>query len=173
MTSAIPAWAMRAATAVDRVLVQHAQRQGWLQIQWPEGKTVKQWAKVQGWPVPWFGFDDAFIGKMLESDETFALALAESGVALQIPRSSYTLSVKQVQELDALYAERSASGRPVSWGILVEELREIRRAVEAEVKIHIEGTDTVLASWQGFYTWAHGRFHALEDGYDSWIGDDR
>jgi hypothetical protein len=169
----VPAWAMRAATAVDRVLVQHAQRQGWLQIQWPEGKAVKQWAKVQGWPVPWFGFDDAFIGKMLESDETFALALTESGVALQIPRSSYTLSTKQVQQLDALYTERSASGRPVSWGTLVEELREIRRAVEAEVKIHIEGADTVLVSWQDFYTWAHGRFHMLEDGYDSWIGDDR
>jgi hypothetical protein len=46
---------------------------------------------------------------------------------------------------------------------LVEELREIRRAGEGKT----------LRSFQSFYDWAHGRYHALEDGYDSWIGDDR
>lgn len=29
-----------------------------------------------------------------------------------------------------------------------------------------------MRSWQQFYTWAHGRYHMLEDGYDTWIGDD-
>jgi hypothetical protein len=56
--------------------------------------------------------------------------------------------------------------------LLVSELCEIRRAVDVGVKVEIAGTDTVLRSWQGFYNWAHGRYHALEDGYDSWIGDD-
>jgi hypothetical protein len=50
-------------------------------------------------------------------------------------------------------------------GALVEELRVIRRAVEA-------GFVVELRTWQGFYSWAHGRYHALEDGYDSWIGSD-
>jgi hypothetical protein len=62
--------------------------------------------------------------------------------------------------------------RPTRWGWLVEELREIRRAVEAGVVVKVEGTQTVLKTWQGFYDWAHGRYHMLEDGYDSWIGDD-
>ena len=84
-----------------------------------------------------------------------------------------TISVEQLRGLDALYEARTPSGRPSDWGILVEELRRIRRTVEAGVKVKIEGTDTVLTTWQGFYDWAHGRYHMLEDGYDAWIGDDR
>lgn len=48
---------------------------------------------------------------------------------------------------------------------------EICRVVEAGVVVEIDGT--TLNSWGSFYTWAHGRYHMLEDGYDSWIGDDR
>ncbi|MEZ4514476.1 MAG: hypothetical protein R3C62_21595 [Chloroflexota bacterium] len=172
MTRAIPVWTMRSVTAVDRTLVQQAQAQNRLQIEWPEDKAARQWAKAHGWPTPWFSFQEAFIGKLLENDETFALALAESGIVLHIPIQSYTLSVKQLQELDALYTERSDSGRPLWWEVLVLELREIRRAVEAGVKIKIEGTDVVLTSWQTFYDWAHGRYHTLEDGADRWIGND-
>ena len=62
------------------------------------------------------------------------------------------------------YAERS-------WRWLVESLREIRRAVEADVVVEIDGQQ--LKSFGSFYTWAHGRYHVLEDGYDPWIGDDR
>ncbi len=62
-------------------------------------------------------------------------------------------------------------GYPTSWGSLVEALRAIRRAVEAGVVVHIEGEQPLL-SWQHFYQWAHGRYHMLEDGYDTWIGDD-
>ena len=67
------------------------------------------------------------------------------------------------------------------WGFLGDVLllglasrgtREIRRAVEAGVVVKVEGTQTVLKTWQSFYDWAHGRYHMLEDGYDSWIGDD-
>jgi len=78
--------------------------------------------------------------------------------------------------LDALYEEREDMGglgpRPTGWGWLVEELREIRRAVEAGVVVKVEETQTVLTTWQSFYDWAHGRYHMLEDGYDGWIGDD-
>jgi hypothetical protein len=59
----------------------------------------------------------------------------------------------------------------VSWGVLVEELRALRRAVEAGVVVQVEDGPR-LQTWQGFYEWAHGRYHMLEDGYDRWIGDD-
>jgi hypothetical protein len=88
----------------------------------------------------------------------------------------YTVTIEMLKELDALYEETEDMGvlgrRPTRWGTLVEELRKIRRLVEAGVKVKVEGTQTVLNTWQSFYDWAHGRYHALEDGYDSWIGDD-
>ena len=54
---------------------------------------------------------------------------------------------------------------------MVEALRAIRRAVEAGVVVQVEGAQE-MRTWQGFYDWAHGRYHMLEDGYDRWIGDD-
>jgi len=89
----------------------------------------------------------------------------------------HTLTIEMLKELDALYDETVIMGvlgrRSTRWGTLVQELREIRRLVEAGVIVKIEGTPTVLNTWESFYAWAHGRYHALEDGYDSWIGDDR
>ena len=108
---------------------------------------------------------------MLASDDNFALSLQQSGVEIRIPVRQFVLPDEELQEFDALYAERSEDGRPTGWGILVEELREIRRAVEAGVVVEIEGQK--LRSWNSFYTWAHGRYHMLEDGYDSWMGDDK
>jgi hypothetical protein len=82
------------------------------------------------------------------------------------------VSAKELEALDALYEARSPSGRPTSWHALVEELRGIRRAVEAGTVVQVEGEAT-LRTWQQFYAWAHGRYHMLEDGCDPWIGDDR
>lgn len=84
---------------------------------------------------------------------------------------TYTITAEKLSAFEALYEERSTSGRPVSWGTLVEELRGIRRAVEAGIVVTVEGGQT-LRTWQDFYHWAHGRYHMLEDGYDKWIGDD-
>jgi len=173
MEKALPSWAIKKATAEDRDAVQQAQRRDTVSITWPERKPLKEWAKRQGWPTPWFGFENAFISKVLEDDESFRLALNESGIQIHIPLKSHTITADMLKELDDLYDERGADGRPNSWGPLVTALREIRRAVEAGVEVKIEGTPTVLKSWQGFYDWAHGRYHMLEDGYDSWIGDDR
>jgi hypothetical protein len=87
-------------------------------------------------------------------------------------KPTITLSLAELSELDALYAQRGDSGRPSDWGTLVEKLRAIRRMVESGTVVQIEDGPT-LRSWNGFYTWAHGRYHMLEDGYDAWIGDDR
>ncbi len=113
---------------------------------------------------------------MLESKENFARAIDDSGIAIHIPKQEHMISVEKLRELDALYEERDDTEglgrRPTRWGWLVEELREIRRAVEAGVVVKVEGTQTVLKTWRSFYDWEHGRYHMLEDGYDSWIGDD-
>ena len=58
------------------------------------------------------------------------------------------------------------------WGVLVEELRTMRRLVEAGVTVKIEGTQIVFTEWWDFYEWAHGRYHKLEAGCGRWIGDD-
>lgn len=86
--------------------------------------------------------------------------------------TSNVVSTEELRELDALYAARSPSGQPTSWRVLVEELRKIRRAIEGGAVVQVEGVAT-LGTWQEFYTWAHGRYHMLEDGCDSWIGDDK
>ena len=172
MKIAIPAWAMRRAEAEDYGVARDMQRQGTLQIQWPNLNGLRAWSKLQGWPTPWFGFEAAFLTKLFDSQMNFVQAISESGIELQILQPAYTLLVERLRELDALYEERSPSGQPVRWRMLVEELREIRRAVEAGVVIQVEG-GPAMRSWQGFYEWAHGRYHMLEDGSDNWIGDDR
>jgi hypothetical protein len=86
-------------------------------------------------------------------------------------RRDYTISAEELRELDALYDERSETGRPVGWRSLVEALREIRRAIEAGAVVTVEG-GRPMRTWQDFYGWAHGRYHALEDGCDPWIGND-
>jgi hypothetical protein len=171
MNKNIPAWALRTATSEDHRFAQESHRQGRMQIKWPDAKALRIWAKQQGWSTPWFGFEEAFIAKMLETQENFELVIKKSGIEIHIPRQDYTISGERIRELDGLYEGRASTGRPNGWGILVEELREIRRAVEAGVVVNIEGEQTLL-SWQNFYHWAHGRYHMLEDGYDKWIGDD-
>lgn len=171
MKTTIPLWAMRRAEAEDYELVQAMQQQGTLQITWPNLEGLKTWSRQQGWPTPWFDFKAAFLAQLFANQLNFVQAISTSGIELAIPLREYTLTTERLQQLDALYAERSSNDRPVSWGILVEELRAIRRAVEAGVVIQVEAGPT-LQSWQGFYAWAHGRYHMLEDGADKWIGDD-
>lgn len=171
MNKRIPAWALQTATADDHDAAQKAHRQGCMDIRWPKESALRSWAKQHKWPRPMFGFEQAFIVHMLATAENFALAIQNSGIEVDIPRRSHTITSEQLRELDALYEERSSSGRPTGWGMLVEELRELRRAIEAGVAVTIEG-EGLLRSWQSFYQWAHGRYHMLEDGYDKWIGDD-
>ncbi|MBE2199708.1 MAG: hypothetical protein IAE79_13920 [Anaerolinea sp.] len=178
MSQNIPAWAKQRVLPDDPdfLEVRRLHHQGRTQIQLPDLKELKGWAKSHGWPTPWFGFKEAFIARLFESNETFSLALNESGINMLIPIKEHTLTIKRLEELDALYEETEDRGvlgrRPTRWGSLVSALREIRRLVEVGVKVNVEGTDTVLTTWQSFYDWAHGRYHMLEDGYDSWIGDD-
>lgn len=166
MKTGIPAWAMKRANAEDYGVVQDSRSRGTMQVNWPDRKALRRWAKLQAWPTPWFGFEQAFLAKMFDSQVTFTQAIDESGIEIQFPRREYILSAERLEGLDSQYESRGAS-----WGFLVEELREIRRAVEAGVKVQVEDGPR-LQSWEGFYRWAHGRYPLLEEGYDHWIGDD-
>jgi hypothetical protein len=172
--SKIPDWAFELATPNHRHRAINAHQNGTLQIIWPDSKPIKLWAKQQGWRVPWFNFNQYFISKMLESDVNFALVLQKSGLKVSIPLAYYKISDNMLHEWDALYEEREDMGvlglRPVGWGHLVECLREVRRTIEVGLVIEIE--DEKLESVGEFLTWVDKRYHALEDGYDSWVGDD-
>ena len=163
MNHHLPSWAVTRATAQDRQATKQAYKRGTMQTNWHECSALKTWAKQQGWLTPLFSFQTAFFKKMLEDDETFALALT-SGLKITIPKPEYTFSNKYLQKLDKQYENRE-------WRWLVADLREMRRAVEAGVVVHIDGKK--LISFDTFYSWAHGRYYRLEDGYDSWIGDDK
>lgn len=171
MTKTIPDWALTSAGPEDYAATREAHDRGVMIVTWPDLKALRDWAVLHGWPRPRFGIKEAFMARMLDNEANFQLALRDSGIQVQIPAREVTISPTWLDELDALYDQRSDSGRPNAWGPLVEDLRAIRRAVEAGVVVHVDGGPT-LRSWQDFYTWAHGRYHMLEDGYDHWIGDD-
>lgn len=81
-------------------------------------------------------------------------------------------SAQELAELDSLYVERDASGRPNRWGVLVSNLRALRRRLEAGEVVQVPGGPT-LVSVLDFHSWAYERYKLLEEGYDSWIGDDK
>lgn len=89
---------------------------------------------------------------------------------------SHTITSEMLRDLDTLYGDKedivSAMQTHRHWALLVERLRHIRRLVESNVTVKIEGSETVLITWQDFYSWAHGRYHKLEEGSDQWIGHD-
>lgn len=171
MNTTVPTWALRPAGPEDYAAAQEAHARGITIVTWPDLQALRGWAVSHGWPHPRFSIKEAFMTSMLANEANFQLSVRDSGVQVQIPAREVTISPAWLEELDALYAARSASGRPSDWGQLVEELRAIRRAVEAGVVVQVDGGPT-LHTWQDFYTWAHGRYHMLEDGYDRWIGDD-
>ena len=178
MRQDIPGWAKQKVPPENQNFfeVRRLHRRGRTEIRLPNLKELRDWAKSHGWSTPRFGFKEAFIARMFENDDLFTLALNESGVEIYIPIREHTLTIEMLKELDELYEETEDMGvlgqRPTRWGTLVEELRKIRRLVEGGVKVKVEGTQTVLTTWQSFYDWAHESYHALEDGYDSWIGND-
>ena len=154
----------RSVTPADRAATASAREANTLRTNWSAAGDLKGWAKQQGWPAPWLNFEAKFFETLLANDANFALAIANSGLKLSIPLAEYTMTANELQKLDVEYED------PQSWRWLVESLREIRRAVEAGVVVHVE--EQTLTDFNSFYSWAHGRFHMLEDGADEWIGMD-
>jgi hypothetical protein len=160
MHRALPTWAIQTATVEDYDDVRAALPAGKAQVTWPERASLRAWGRHQGWALPRFGFEGAFIRTMLADAELFARAINDSGLVIRLPRQGHTLSTEQLAELDRLYAASAPGDRARHWDMLVEELRAIRRAVEAGVVVTVPGTPP-LRDRQGFY-----------EGADHWIGDD-
>jgi hypothetical protein len=169
MIHKLPGWVIRKAGPEDRSEVQDAFANGTAVVRWPETNYLRSWAKQRGWPAPILGFHEKFTRKFLSTDENYYYAISGSGIEIQIPVRQHEISARELRKLDELYESRGNDGRPDCWGPLVEGLREIRRACEANVRVIVEGK-TLNA--RNFYSWAHGRYHMLEDGYDKWIGSD-
>ena len=159
-----PDWAYRSVKADDREGALQAHRAGRMRTNWEEAEDLKGWAKRQGWPTPWLSFESTFYETMLASDDNFGLAVANSGLEIRIPKEEHTITADDLAGFDAQYES------PQSWRWLVEDLREVRRAIEVGVVVKVE--DKELDSFERFYSWAHGRYHMLEDGADEWIGMD-
>ena len=165
MSSHCPDWALREAEAGDLASVQRLGSQIDVLTHWPESKILRKWAGQQGWRALFFFFRSAFMAQMLESEAKFDRAIRHSGIRIRLPKAEHLFSARELKNLDELYAERA------HWNLLVQELREIRRAAEAGVVITI-GSESPIRDWQSFYTWAHRRYPKLEEGADHWIGDD-
>jgi hypothetical protein len=67
MSQDIPAWAKQRVLPDDPDFseVRQLHRQGRTQIQLPNLKELKRWAKSHGWPTPIFGFKESFITRWL------------------------------------------------------------------------------------------------------------
>lgn len=170
MNNNLPKWALRSAGRDDRDRVARHHAAGRALIDWPENYILRQWASSRGWPASRFFLRSKFLKKLLESDQSFAFGITGSGVKILIPVERHSLSQKELKNLDNLYDSRDENGYPDGLNFLVEELREIRRAVEAGIEVEVDGK--TLKDFNSFYSWAHGRYHMLEDGADKWIGDD-
>lgn len=159
-----PDWAYRLVAPTERAAAEQAHEKGTMRTNWHETENLRSWARQQGWPTPWLKFESKFYETMLANDANFALALSKSGLTIRIPRAEHTLTAADLRRFDAHFED------PQNWLRLVEDLREVRRAVEVGVVVNVEGKQ--LTSFDSFYSWAHGRYHMLEDGADEWIGMD-
>jgi hypothetical protein len=171
MTGTTPDWAMRPIRVEDRGRMKDLLHRKLIKVTWPEIGALKRWAREHHWPAPWFGFKESFVGQMLESDSNFLMGLNNSGIRMLVPKRQFDFGGNQLRDLDELYTARDENGRPSDWKVLVGELRDLRRTIEAGVAVKVDEVQT-LHSWSAFYTWADSRFPGLEDGCDSWIGDD-
>lgn len=159
-----PDWAYRPVAPTEREAAEQAHKKGTMRTNWHEAGSLKSWARRQGWPTSWLKLESKFYETMLANDANFALALSTSGLKIRIPKAEHTLTAADLRRFDA------HSKDPQKWSWLVEELREVRRAIEVGVVVNVE--DQQLTSFDSFYRWAHGRYHMLEDGADEWIGMD-
>ncbi len=160
----IPSWALTKAGTEDRKAVKKAFEKKNAHFVFKDRKKLKPWMKSKKWRTSWLFPEQSFYRALFENDENFQTALSENVVEIFLPKSTYEIPDKEIQEIDQHYEQEE-------WDWAVESLREIRRAIDAGVVIQIG--DQEFTSAGSFYTWAHKRYHILEEASDKWILDDR
>lgn len=160
----LPSWALRPANISEREKAADAHYRGKAKIVFKDRKKLKPWMEYHGWKTSWFNLEDAFYKELFSSDEYFQEALSEGVVEVFVPIVSYKFSENELAKIDESYKAQK-------WNWVVEDMREIRRAVEAGIIIEVD--DKKLTSFSSFYEWAHQRYHLLEECADKWIGNDK
>ena len=160
----VPNWALTRARFEDRIKVKKAFEKRNAHFVFKDRKKLKSWMKSKKWRTSWLFPEKSFYQALLANDENFQTALSENVVEILVPKSTYKVPEKEIEKIDQYYEQEE-------WDWAVECLREIRRAIDAGVVIKIGDQQFTTAG--SFYTWAHKRYHILEEASDKWILDDR
>jgi hypothetical protein len=138
MRNNVPPWALRVAIPEDHSLVQAAQSQDRMQVEWPDLKRLQSWAGHQGWEVPWFGFQQSFIRQMLDNEENFKLAVNESGIRVFVPKQEHSSLPNSLENsMRSMRNGRQADGLPAGalwWRNLERYVALWRRALRYRLK---------------------------------------
>ncbi len=159
-----PGWALTKAGSEDRKIVKEAFDKKRTNFVFKDKKSLKSWMKSKKWRTSWLFPEQSFYQAIFENDDNFQTALSENIVEIFLPKSAYKVPDKEIEKIDQYYEQEE-------WDWAVECLREIRRAIDAGVVIKIGDQQFTTAG--SFYTWAHKRYHILEEASDKWILDDR
>lgn len=157
----LPNWALRPATANDREYAREARSKLSGTFEFTDRKGLRGWMKGKKWKASWLLLETSFFRNLFESDNNFQLALAEGIITIKLPKAAHQINKEHLDRLDKEYG---AGG----YDFMVEPLREIRRALEAEVGIEIEGKK--MKSVSTFISWVNERYPLIEEGADEWFG---
>ncbi|MCB0656374.1 MAG: hypothetical protein KDC57_09580 [Saprospiraceae bacterium] len=156
----LPSWALRYAQIDDRAITKKFMAKHSAQVVFADRPRLKNWMKQRGWPRSLFGLESTFLKQMLASDERFNEAIVDQVVEIKIPVEYYVMSKEDLQSFDEAYQNGE-------YDAVVAGLKEYRRAIDAGVTLEIEFKK--YTSTAAFYTWAHNRYHRLEEMADSWL----
>lgn len=160
----LPNWALRKAGPEDWEDAIKAIETMKAKVEFFDRKSLKAWMKSKGWKRSWIFPTMSFSKHLIRSKANYELALRENIIEIWIPKSAYRIPDAFIEEIDQFYQNES-------WDAAVESLRSIRRAIEAGVVIQLDDEEFKFVS--SFYSWAHKRYHILEEASDQWILDDK
>jgi len=158
----IPNWALEKAGPNDRVRAKEAYQRETGRFTVPNRVSLKDWMKARGWKRSWISPESSFYRQCFQDDTLFQLALKDNMADIWIPKQSHQLSDADLAAIDEDYEQKD-------WSAAVAQLRDIRRAIDGGVTLKIDGQTFKSSGF--FYTWAHQRYHTLEEISNEWMMD--
>ena len=96
----LPSWSLRKATLYDREVAKKANDKSAAKIVFNDRGSLGQWMKGKGWKRSWFFLEDSFIKRLFDNDEDFKLALSEKVIEIFVPKESFRITEKRLEEID-------------------------------------------------------------------------
>jgi hypothetical protein len=158
----LPNWALEKAGPNDRVRSKAAYQQKTGRFTVPNRVSLKDWMLARGWKRSWLSPEGSFYKQCFQDDVLFQLALKDQMIDIWIPKAMHQVSAANLAAIDEDYQQKD-------WSAAVAQLRDIRRAIDAGITIELDG-QTFISSG-AFYTWAHQRYHVLEEISNDWMMD--